>query len=378
MYKIAVCLEHRFYEFEGKLYTKLAFPYDYWKDYLSFFEEVTVVARVKKVNEFTADMVRVDGDCVKYEALPYYHGPKQFLIAFFPLVLKIFKVSLTYKHFLLRSGNSTNILWLFLMLLRKPYIREYPGNIKEGMIGLVGKKLWVRILAHCLDSLAKIQAKFSQANSFVSQYCMELYGSQKPSFVFSSFKASEIDVNKENYNISNKFKIVCLGRLEGEKGHALLLNAISQNENKNSIEIQLIGDGSQTENLKKISKDNELNCIFLGAITDRQYIFNTMANADIFIIPSLTEGMPRALLEAMAIGLPCIGANVGGIPEAIEESYLYHPHDLDALNQLIHKFYDSNQLREQVGLRNKAFISNHFSDSALQEKKHAFWNSVYE
>lgn len=378
MRNIAVCLEHRFYEFEGKLYTKLAFPYEYWKDYLSFFDEVTIIARVKKVHEFTPDMVRVDGGKVKYEALPYYHGPKQFLFMFFPLVLTIFKVSLKYEHFLLRSGNSTNILWLFLMLLRKPYIREYPGNIKEGMIGLVGKKLWVRILAHCLDSLAKIQAKFSQANSFVSQYCMELYGSQKPSFVFSSFKASEIDVNKENYNISNKFKIVCLGRLEGEKGHALLLNAISQNENKNSIEIQLIGDGSQTENLKKISKDNELNCIFLGAITDRQYIFNTMANADIFIIPSLTEGMPRALLEAMAIGLPCIGANVGGIPEAIEESYLYHPHDLDVLNQLIQKFYDSNQLREQVGLRNKAFISNHFSDSALQEKKHAFWNSVYE
>lgn len=378
MKKIAICLEHRFYEFEGKLYTKLAFPYNYWKDYLSFFDEVIVVARVKKVYEFTSDMVRVDGDHVKYEPLPYYHGPKQFLFMFVLLVLKIFQISLKYNHFLLRSGNSTNILWFFLMLLRKPYIREYPGNIKEGMIGLVGKKLWVRILANCLDSLAKVQAKFSKANSFVSQYCMELYGSHKPSFIFSSFKASEIEVVKENYHISDRLKIVCLGRLEGEKGHALLLNAISKNINKNNIEIHLIGDGGQAELLKKIATQESLNCTFYGAITDRNYIFDIIANADIFIIPSLTEGMPRALLESMAIGLPCIGSNVGGIPEVLEEAYLYNPNDLDTLNQLIQKFYDSNQLREQVGLRNKAFISNHFSDSALQEKKHAFWNSVYE
>lgn len=378
MKKLAICLEHRFYEFEGKLYTKLAFPYSYWKDYLSFFDEVTVVARVKKVYEFTSDMVRVDGDKVKYEILPYYHGPKQFLFMFVLLVLKIFKVSLKYDHFLLRSGNSTNILWFFLMLLQKPYIREYPGNIKEGMIGLVGQKLWVRILATCLDNLAKFQSKFSKANSFVSKYCMELYGSHKPSFVFSSFKASEINIEKTNYNILNNFKIACLGRLEGEKGHSILLEAISKNSNKNNIEIHLIGDGGQSEKLRNIAEDNQLNCIFYGALTNRYYIFDIISNADIFVIPSLTEGMPRALLEAMAIGLPCIGANVGGIPEAIEESYLYHPHDLDVLNQLIQKFYDSNQLREQVGLRNKAFISNHFSDSALQEKKHAFWNSVYE
>lgn len=378
MKKLAICLEHRFYEFEGKLYTKLAFPYNYWKDYLSFFDEVIVVARVKKVYEFTSDMVRVDGDNVKYESLPYYQGPKQFLFMFILLVLKIFRISLKYNHFLLRSGNSTNILWFFLMLLRKPYIREYPGNIKEGMIGLVGKKLWVRVLATCLDNIARFQSKFSKANSFVSKYCMELYGSHKPSFVFSSFKASEINIEKINYNSSNPFKIVCLGRLEGEKGHSILLQAISKNINKNNIEIHLIGDGSQFENLRNIVQDNQLNCIFYGALTDRNYIFNIIANADIFIIPSLTEGMPRALLESMAIGLPCIGSNVGGIPEVIEEAYLYNPNDFDHLNQLIERFYESSDLRERSGIRNKKFISNHFSDSALQEKKHAFWNSVYE
>lgn len=378
MKEIGVCLEHRFYEFEGKLYTKLAFPYTYWKDYLSFFDEVTVVARVKKVSEFTPDMVRVDGEHVKYEALPYYHGPKQFIFMFFPLLIKIFKVSLKYNYFLLRSGNSTNILWFFLFLFNKPYIREYPGNIKDGMIGLVGNKLWVRILAGFLDNLAKIQAKFSKANSFVSNYCKDLYGSQKPSYVFSSFKASEINIEKINYNRSDRFKIVCLGRLEGEKGHSLLLGAICKNINKNNIEIHLIGDGGQSEKLRKMAQDNQLHCIFYGALTDRNYIFNIISNADIFVIPSLTEGMPRALLESMAIGLPCIGSNVGGIPEVIEEAYLYNPNDLDHLNQLIEKFYESSDLREKSGIRNKIFISNHFGDTALQEKKHAFWNSVYE
>lgn len=378
MKEIGVCLEHRFYEFEGKLYTKLAFPYTYWKDYLSFFDEVTVVARVKKVSEFTPDMVRVDGEHVKYEALPYYHGPKQFIVMFFPLLIKIFKVSLKYNHFLLRSGNSTNILWFFLVLIRKPYLREYPGNIKEGMVGVVGDKLWVRLLATVLDNLAKVQSKYSKSNSFVSNYCKELYGSNRPSYVFSSFKASEIKVQKTSYASSGFFKLVSLGRLEGEKGHALLLEAIHKNKYKTNIELHLIGDGAQAKQLKIYAKKYNINCIFYGSLTDRNRIFDILLNSDIFIIPSLTEGMPRALLEAMTIGLPCIGTNVGGIPEVIENFYLYDPENFEELNHLIIKLYDKPEARESAGIRNRKFIIDNFGDIALQNKKHAFWGSLYE
>lgn len=377
MKTIAVCLEHRFYEFDNKLYTKLAFTYPYWKDYLNYFDEVVIIARVQHVNNISEEMVRVDGPNVKYEKLFYYHGLKNFLVNILLVFKYIFIASKKYNHFLLRSGNSTNILWLMLMLSGKPYLREYPGNIKEGMIGLVGNKFWVRVLANFLDSLAKLQAKYSNANSFVSDYCKKLYGSKKPSFVFSSFRINEISSHKSEYGVKNKFKIACLGRLEGEKGHLNLLKAI-QNSAIENIELHLIGGGSQFNNLKKFAEEFNIDVIFYGAVTDREKIFNILENCDLYIISSLTEGMPRSLLEAMAIGLPCIGSNVGGIPEVMDKNYIYDAQNIFELSNLIKQFYSSEVLREEQGLRNINFIQKEFGEEKLLKKKKDFWSKVYE
>ena len=99
MKKISVCLEHRFYEYNGNLYTKLAFPYKYWCDYLSFFDQITVVARAKPVTSLEDDMVLVTGPNVGYEALPYYIGLKQFIFNLLPLISKISKISFKYNYF---------------------------------------------------------------------------------------------------------------------------------------------------------------------------------------------------------------------------------------------------------------------------------------
>lgn len=374
---IAVCLEHRFYEYDGDLYTKLAFPYDYWKDYLTFFDKVIVVARAKKVNKLEAGMVLVTGNNVDYESLPYYIGLKQFVLKFIPLCFNLLKISFKYNHFLLRSGNSTNILAFILILINKPYLREYPGNIEEGVIGFAGNSLKVRMLARFLNLIAKIQGKFSRANSFVSNYCQQLYGSKKPSYIFSSFKQSEINHFKTDYKVGSKLKIITLGRLEGEKGHINLLKAASEKDTS-LFEIHLIGDGSQRKILENFAEHNNIHAKFYGAITDREQIFTLLANSDVFVIPSLTEGMPRALLEAMAVGIPCIGSNVGGIPEVLSPENLYEANDIKALQDLLFKIYDSQDFRQSTAAKNQNVISSLYSDAVLQQKKHEFWSRIYE
>lgn len=378
MKKISVCLEHRFYEYNGNLYTKLAFPYKYWCDYLSFFDQITVVARAKKVSFLEDDMVLVTGKKVNYEALPYYIGLKQFLLKFPLLVAKLVKVAFKYDHFLLRSGNSTNILAFLLIVLHKPYLREYPGNIEEGVIGFAGNSLKIRVLAKFLHLIAKFQGKFSKANSFVSEYCKNLYASHKPSYIFSSFKESEINQTKKDYNVIGNFKIISVGRLEGEKGHINLLKTISQLDEVSKYEVHIVGDGSQKINLEKFARDNNLSVIFYGSITDRDQLFFLLANSDVFIIPSLTEGMPRALLEAMAVGLPCIGSKVGGIPEVLPDNMLYEATDIYRLKKLLEKVYESKNFRMQAASENRDVITKLYSDEVLQAKKHEFWSQVYE
>ena len=372
---VSVALEHRFFEYKGSVYTKLSFPYLYWKDYLSYFDEVKVIARVQSVNEIDSSYKRVDGDSVTVVSMPYYVGVKQFLFKFHKLLYSSFKAVKSSDSLLLRSGNISNLVWMFAMLLRVPYLREYPGNIREGIIGFGGEKLSIKILAYLLDYFAKFQSKYSKANSYVSEYCREIYSSNKPSYVFSSFNADEITTLKNDEFKDKSLNLISVGRLEGEKGHRDLIEAISLIDF--DVEVTVIGDGSLKESLENYSNELRVNAKFVGAVTDRDYLFEVLASSDIFVIPSHTEGMPRSLLEAMAIGLPCLGTSVGGIPEVLDSNMLFSPNDPNSCARKISELISNKSLIEMQSKRNIDFIRKNYSKKSLDEKKIKFWSELY-
>lgn len=377
---IFVVLEHRFYKYNGDVYTALSFPYSYWSEYLEYFDRVYVVARVKKIEKFEPGLIKVSGCNVSFKEMPYYRGLKNFILIFPYFFLKMLMVIYCNDNFLLRSGNVANVAFLFILILRKKYIREYPGNVKEGIIGFAGESLINRLIANLSDYFSRFQGKYSKANSFVSEYCKTLYESKNPSFVFSSFNSGEIRQKKIGYkNVQeSSLRLVSVGRLEREKGHYILLQAMVElkKEGVNST-LVLVGDGSEMHRLKSFSKDQEIDVCFLGAVTDRNLLFNTVVACDVFVIPSLTEGMPRALLEAMAIGMPCIGSRVSGVPEVLEDDSMAMAGDVGSLVCRIHEFC-SVSLRGQVGTRNLDFIAQKYSNVALRKKRHQFWGKLYE
>ena len=76
-----------------------------------------------------------------------------------------------------------------------------------------------------------------------------------------------------------------------------------------------------------------------------------LSEADIYIQPSLTEGLPRAVVEAMSTALPCIGFNTGGIPELIEPNFVVPTKNVKELVRCIKEF-DNLELYQQVATRN--------------------------
>jgi|GEM_PF-3046861 len=373
---VRVSLEHRFYFYEGSYYTQLAFPYLYWKDYLRYFDQIEVIARVKKVDFIDDSFKRVDGKNVSVLAMPYYVGVKSFILNLPRLLQRAFGLVKGGDVFILRSGNVSNVLWIFVMLFRKGYVREYPGNIYEGITGFAGKSIHIKILAQFLNFLAKKQAQMSKANSFVSQDCKATYATKKPSYVFSSFNVDEIVTKKNSYEVEGDFKLVTVGRLEGEKGYKDLLNALEKTDV--NVELTVIGDGSQFKALKEQAQKIKSKVNFLGAITDRDKLFKSISNADLFVIPSHTEGMPRSLLESMAIGIPCIGTNVGGIPEVLNADYLVPPKDPQALAELIKCVSLDTQLRKRMGTENLQIIKKRYSKESMDKQKSLFWGELYK
>ncbi|ENK2331196.1 glycosyltransferase family 4 protein [Vibrio alginolyticus] len=374
MRKLTVSLEHRFYKYDNKIYTKLSFPYLYWSDYLSYFDEVEIVARVNNVEGIDSSYRRVDGDRVNFISMPYYIGIKQFIFQFPKLLFESIRVAQNSEYFLLRSGNISNLIWPMIMLNRKPYLREYPGNVKEGIIGFGGNSYINIFLANILDYYAKVQARYSKANSYVSEYCKKIYPSNKPSYVFSSFNADEITV-KAHKNKNKTIRLISVGRLEGEKGHRDLIKAISVIDF--DVETIIIGDGSQKENLEAYANSLGVKVNFMGAITDREKLFCLLASSDVFVIPSHTEGMPRSLLEAMTIGLPCLGTSVGGIPEVLDSNMLFSPNDSASCAKKISELISNKELAEVQAKRNVDFIKNNYSKKSLDEKKIQFWSELY-
>ena len=120
-------------------------------------------------------------------------------------------------------------------------------------------------------------------------------------------------------SFASPVELLCVGRLVSTKGQTILLQALQQLiEKGHHLRLTLVGDGPSRGELQRYVKIHGLTeaVHFAGPCTHEQ-TQHYLAEADIFVLPSFAEGLPVALMEAMASQLPCISTYVGGIPELI-------------------------------------------------------------
>jgi glycosyltransferase involved in cell wall biosynthesis len=126
--------------------------------------------------------------------------------------------------------------------------------------------------------------------------------------------------------------LLCLGRLSPEKGQRVLLEALRDVRLAGAahLVVALVGDGPERPALEALAR-GDARVRFLGWRDDPH---RWLGAADLFVLPSLSEGLPVALLEALAVGLPCVATSVGGVPAALEGAGLLVPpgvaHDMAA------------------------------------------------
>ncbi|MCB9422432.1 MAG: glycosyltransferase [Ardenticatenaceae bacterium] len=129
-----------------------------------------------------------------------------------------------------------------------------------------------------------------------------------------------------------------VGRLHPQKGVGYLLEAFPRiREEMPEARLLIVGDGEMRDAWQTRAQALEIDrdVIFAGA---RHDIPDILTALDLFVLPSLWEGLPLAILEAMAAGLPVVATNVGGVPELVingETGRLVPPGDVDALAQAV-------------------------------------------
>jgi glycosyltransferase involved in cell wall biosynthesis len=180
-----------------------------------------------------------------------------------------------------------------------------------------------------------------------------------------------IVLSKPNRETNSTKIVIFVGRILAIKGLEYLIEAMKIiREYDENICLILIGDGKDRQKLEDIVKNLKLEktVIFKGAIQNIEipkYLFQ----ANIFVLPSLSEGFPNVILEAMAAGLPIVSTNVDGLSELIkneENGYLVDPKNPDQLAQKILKI-----------LKNKE-LQNTMSHNNLIKAKEYSWDNVVD
>lgn len=155
------------------------------------------------------------------------------------------------------------------------------------------------------------------------------------------------------------------------KGQEYVIRAISILINQGyNFEYHLVGGGDNTY-LKSVAEKCKISnkVKFLGSLPHDD-VFEYLDNIDIYIQPSKTEGLPRALVEAMSRGCPVLGSKVGGIPELLNEEYTFDVGSINEICNLLKELDKENMIRESKRSFNK---SKEFDKRVLDKRRADFY-----
>lgn len=166
--------------------------------------------------------------------------------------------------------------------------------------------------------------------------------------------------------ISMPLKLVCTGRMVPAKGHRILLEALALAlKSGTDFSCTLIGDGPERPYLQALAKRLGVadRIRFLGAMA-HELTLSEVARADVFVLASFAEGLPVALMEAMALGIPCISTTIAAIPELIhdmESGLIVSPANATALCDAIRRLAHDPELRLQLGRNARAMVETRYN-----------------
>ncbi len=201
-------------------------------------------------------------------------------------------------------------------------------------------------------------------------------------FVVSTFNISkekikilpnhiDTDFFKPLSTSKEKNSIIAVARLEKQKNIVSLIQAVSYMD---TVKLIILGDGSQRKELENFAKEKGANVEFKGNIPQER-LPKELNKSELFVLPSLYEGSPKALLEAMAMGLPCIGTNVAGIKDVLvhkENGYLCNI-DANSICEAIKNLMADKKLQIIIGQNARKTIEDKFSFKKICEEELSYY-----
>ena len=372
----------RYFNVGDQYYCTSAFHAQMWKECLQVFDEVIVMDRVSVCDKVEPAYKPVLIDNVRFIDFPNFFGHGQ-LVCRLPKMFCVARRAAKQADIWHFSAGSipSFCLWFWLFIYRVPYSIELRGEQAMNVDYLKMRGTHFPWLIVAVEKLILwLQRSKAVACVGVAKFLSETYGpldKSAPRLAISDSRMPlEIYKKPRIWEKDSHCRIiVTLGRVEAQKNPVGMMKMLAELDKKGftNWRFKWIGNGPLMDKAKELAVEFgiEDRVDFLGLVP-WQDVFETLNKSDLFVLNSMSEGMPRALLEAMATGLPAISVNICGMPEILLQSDLVPKDDHRQLADKIYEVLSDPARMCEMSKRNIETAKN-YSAEVLSKRKLDFY-----
>lgn len=369
--KTLIVTEVRVYLYKNNYYASESFM-RILQRYKKSFKTISLLTRIIDNNNIPNGYVKITNICRSFNnSVSIIHSLKQNNKEFIDLVKN-------HDFIILRVPSMISFrIYKYIKKYNKKYMTESMGCAWDAYWnhGIIGKL--VSIFGYY--NMKKIVFNADYATYVTSEFLQKRYPCKNKSIGVSNVSINHVE-NFKNYNNFNKFKFSMLTAAAVDvkyKGQQFVLKAIKDLKKNNiNVTYYLAGGGNQSY-LKKISKRYNIddNVIFLGQLSKKE-LFDIYKKIDIYIQPSLQEGLPRSVIEAMSCGLICVGSKTAGIPELLQNECLFDRKSSKSIKKIL--LYIINECNlEKISDENCRNAKKYLEDN-LNKKRFDYYKEIGE
>lgn len=384
--KILFVHDHVMRKYNNDFFSTGGLSNEVFQRYLEKDDEIYVYTRVKNITDKENKLIQVNGNNVICKPSNIYHKPIDYYIKKRKLRQEV-NARLTNIDFcIIRLQSMLGSIVLEEVKKKNiPYIIEMVACPWDSLWNYGGIK--AKLFAPIIYMKTKKQVKDAKNVIYVSEkFLQERYPTKGNQISCSNVNIQKVKDEVLNNRIQkiehmkdqSKFRIGLVGSLNVNfKGHSTAIKALSLLKQKYDVELHFLGAGDKNKWIPFIKKCNvEENVFFDGVLPSGEPVYKWMDELDIFLIPSLQEGLPRALIEAMSRGCPAIGVKTGGIPELLDERYVCKRKDYKSIAKKISELLEDKDIMIDQAEKNFHKAQNYTKD-ILNERRKNFFKQIY-
>jgi len=387
MSRLLISCDDYIFRHRGKFYFKSQEWYDFYQRYLRVFEELRIANRVIDEAELKTGRVLMEDPRIEIYPIPIFHGPIEYAKSYFAVGRAVNNAVLGCDAAILRLP-STVAQRISKQVINAgiPYATEIVFDARDGANtanNLLEKLLW-RIIDR---QMRRICAKADGVSCVTEKYLQRRYFSKKPYHFESYYSTLNLDrgffTNARPYPDKKALTIAHVDLqigLHSRKGTDIIIQALGRLKKEKGliVNIQFAGDDwdNSTEKILEYAKEQgveeQVSCV---GMLSRSELSSFLDHADLFVLPTKAEGLPRVIIEAIAKGLPTITTPASGNPELISADYLVPFHDVMTLAQKIELLVTNREEYERVSKKNYE-RSLQYEGTKLQSRRDEFYRKL--